>query len=80
MPKLISREQSAYVRGREIVDNTILAQELIHDTASSNRGSNIAIKLDMAKAYDRLDWQYLLWVLRRFGFDNKFIDIIWGNI
>ncbi|KAJ6850840.1 uncharacterized protein M6B38_261440 [Iris pallida] len=48
--------------------------------ADSNRGSNVALKLDRDKAYDRVDWQHFLWVLKKFGFDNKFVDIIFRLI
>lgn len=54
LPKLISSEQSGFIRGREIV-NVLLAQELVSSMNHSNRGGTRAIKLDMEKAYDRLD-------------------------
>ncbi|XP_049381372.1 uncharacterized protein LOC125845930 [Solanum stenotomum] len=55
----------------------MLAQEIIHQIKKPNIGSNVVIKLDMAKAYDRVSWPYICLVLRRMGFDKTFIDMVW---
>lgn len=39
--------------------------------------ANVVIKIDMAKAYDSVEWDFLAAVLRRMGFDEIFIDKIW---
>lgn len=44
------------------------------------RGSNIAIKLEMNKAYDCHNWHALIEVLRKFGFSEVWIDLIWRLI
>src|SRR4051812_48810513 len=49
---LISKEQSGFVKGRNIQDNILLAQKMIHELKRKVRGSNVAVKLDMKKAYD----------------------------
>lgn len=63
------------------------AQEIIHNISKTNNGGNLILKLDMAKAYDRLSWSFLIEVLNRFGFfakwiDNikRLIDIVWYSI
>lgn len=38
---------------------------------------NVMLKLDMAKAYDRMSWLFLLKTLKQFGFEEKFIDMVW---
>nr|XP_027067566.1 uncharacterized protein LOC113693192 [Coffea arabica] len=43
-------------------------------------GGNLALKLDMVKAYDRVSWRFLIAVLRRFGFGEGFIDMVWKLI
>ena len=77
LPRLISPQQSGFVKGRQIADNFLLAQELVSDITRSNRGGNVVIKLDMMKAYDRVSWSFLLQVLRRLGFSETWIDMIW---
>ncbi|XP_015084239.1 uncharacterized protein LOC107027648 [Solanum pennellii] len=77
LPLLISTNQSGFVKGRSISENIMLAQEIIHQIKKPNIGSNVIIKLDMAKAYDRVSWSYICLVLRKMGFDEVFIDMIW---
>jgi len=55
----------------------MLAQEIIHQIEKPTIGSNVLIKLDMAKAYDRVSWSYICLVLRKMGFDEVFIDMTW---
>ena len=52
LPYLISLPQSGFIKGRMISDNYLLAQEIISGISRKNRGGNVALKLDMAKAYD----------------------------
>nr|XP_009768439.1 PREDICTED: uncharacterized protein LOC104219445 [Nicotiana sylvestris] len=76
--KLILENQSGFVKGRLITENILLAQEIVQDANKKNRGGNVIIKLDMAKAYDRISWTFLMAVMRKFGFSENWIDIIWG--
>lgn len=54
LPNLISPNQSGFVKRRNISKTIILAQEIIHNIKKPNEGGNVVIKLDMAKAYDRV--------------------------
>ncbi|KAL2512765.1 Uncharacterized protein Adt_18365 [Abeliophyllum distichum] len=76
LPQIISAPQSGFIPGRLIGDNILLAQELLHTLDTKVRGGNAILKLDMAKAYDRLDWGFLISVLEGFGFDAIWIDRI----
>ncbi|XP_075076724.1 uncharacterized protein LOC107810356 [Nicotiana tabacum] len=42
--------------------------------------AKVVIKLDMAKAYDRVSWKYLLHVLRKMGFSEHFINMVWNLV
>lgn len=55
---LISEEQSSFVVGRQILDGVVIAIETIHSMANS-KDKAMFIKLDMAKAYDRVRWSFL---------------------
>lgn len=78
--KLISENQSGFVSGRLITDNVMLTQAIIHGIDKENKGGNVVLKLDIAKAYDRLSWSFLIKVLNKFGFNNEWTDLIWRNI
>ena len=55
---LISEEQSGFIAGRQILDGIVIATEVIHSMAKSKEKA-MFIKLDMAKAYDRVRWSFL---------------------
>ncbi|XP_024179118.1 uncharacterized protein LOC112185138 [Rosa chinensis] len=77
MPSLISENQSAFVSGRQIQDNILVAHELFHHLKLLKAGSDgeFAIKLDMNKAYDRVDWKFLELVLLKMGFHHLWFDV-----
>ncbi|XP_075101822.1 uncharacterized protein LOC142177250 [Nicotiana tabacum] len=68
--------KAGFVKGRSIVENILLTQEIIADIGMRGKPSNIIIKLYMKKAYDRVSWIFLTKVLRRMGFGEVFIDMI----
>ncbi|XP_070048494.1 uncharacterized mitochondrial protein AtMg01250-like [Nicotiana tomentosiformis] len=58
----------------------MLTQEIVHNINQSPQLENVVMKLDMAKAYDRVDWDYLCQVLRQMGFSEVWIDRVWRLI
>ncbi|XP_059630124.1 uncharacterized protein LOC132273112 [Cornus florida] len=56
LPFLISENQTAFVLGRLLHDNAMLAHELLHAMKTKSRFGHFALKLDMSKAFDRVDW------------------------
>ncbi|XP_015169513.1 uncharacterized protein [Solanum tuberosum] len=77
LPCIISKNQSGFVKGRSITENVLLAQEIIRDINLRKKFHNVVVKLDMAKGYDRVSWVFLTKVLRRFGFSEIIIDMVW---
>nr|XP_016487821.1 PREDICTED: uncharacterized protein LOC107807882 [Nicotiana tabacum] len=56
LPSMIPSNQSGFVRGRSIFENILLTQEIVTDIRLREKPANVVIKLDMAKAYDRVSW------------------------
>ncbi|KAL0453569.1 UNVERIFIED_CONTAM: hypothetical protein Slati_1335000 [Sesamum latifolium] len=75
---LISPSQSAFVPGRLLTDNILVAYEINHFLSHKQYGSigHVSLKLDISKAYDHVEWNFLRRVLVRIGFHSKFIDLI----
>lgn len=79
LPRLIAEEQTGFVKGRQIVDGIIVAQEVINSLKNSQH-KGMMIKLDLAKAYDKLSWEYLQRILKAYGFDDRWIEWIMSMI
>lgn len=75
MGDIISDTQGAFVEGRLISDNIIVAHEMIHNlrTKESISKQYMAIKTDMSKAYDHVEWNFLETLLEKMGFDRKWV-------
>ncbi|XP_059315804.1 uncharacterized protein LOC132066519 [Lycium ferocissimum] len=80
LPTLISPHQAGFVKGRSIIENVLLTQEIVTDIRKRGKPANLVLKLDMAKAYDRVSWSFLTKVLNQMGFSEGFIDKIWRLI
>ena len=78
LPKVISDTQSAFVLGKLITDNILIAFETLHHMHNQRTGrmGSMALKLDMSKAYDRVEWGFLKQVMTRMGFHEKWISMI----
>lgn len=64
-----------YVKGRLAADNALVGLEMLHHIHRS-RSNPISIKLDLSKAFDRVEWNLILYVMRRMNFPKSFIQII----
>lgn len=77
MSTLISPNQVSFVPGRQITDNILVAQELMHKFKNSKgRKGFIAWKVDLSKAYDRLNWNFIRFVLNEIGLPSMLSQLI----
>jgi hypothetical protein len=77
LPNLISPCQSAFILGRWIAEKQLIVQELLHSFKKRKvTGRFVALKLDLQKAYDHINWGFLKSVLAKFGFNHTFIGWI----
>ncbi|XP_071708015.1 uncharacterized protein [Rutidosis leptorrhynchoides] len=73
---IININQSAFVPGRNITDNILLTQELMRNYHLNRGTPRCAFKVDIQKAYDTVDWEFLNVILICFGFPSKMVDWI----
>lgn len=77
LPEVISENQSAFMEGRMITDNFILAHELSHFIKSrrNQKEGYFSLKTDMSKAYDRVEWDFLE-IMLNLGFPPNWVRLI----
>lgn len=75
--KIISPNQGAFIEDQWIAENTVIAQKIIHKV-KKHRGRNglMVVKVDLVKAYDRIEWHFLDWALAAWGFSEDVRKLI----
>ena len=75
---VINKNQSAFAKGRLISNNILIAFETLHCIKNYNSSASgfMVLKLDMSKAYDRVEWVFLENVMRKMGFSERWIGLI----
>ncbi|GKV27606.1 hypothetical protein SLEP1_g36762 [Rubroshorea leprosula] len=69
LDKVIGEQQMAFIEGRQLVDGVVIANEVI-DEAKRKKKSSFLFKVDFEKAYDKVCWDFLDYMLMRLGFCN----------
>lgn len=76
LKNLISYKQSAFIEGQLLTDNALLAYEINHGIKrrTQDKQGIAELKLDISKAYGRLEWRYIEGMLEKFGFNHGWIQ------
>jgi hypothetical protein len=73
--RLIASNQTAFIKGRFILESVVIAHEILHNVHKSKQ-QGLELKLDYEKAYDKVNWQFLLYILEKRGFGRKWLEWI----
>lgn len=77
LPELISEHQSAFVPGRLIIHNALVAYACLHTIQKQHAKLHFfALQVDMMKAYDRVEWGYLGGCLSKLGLADPWITLV----
>ena len=77
LPNVISDAQSAFIPDRLISDNTTVAFEMLHRMRNRRKGKtgHMAVKLDISKAYDRVEWEFLRRIMMKIGLPEQWVNL-----
>jgi hypothetical protein len=70
MDKIINKTQNAFVKNRNIMDGVVALHDILHDTKQKKK-EGLVLKLDFEKAYDKINWEFLMDCLKQRGFPEK---------
>lgn len=73
LPTFVSTNQSAFVKDRLLMENVLLASELVKSYHKSSVSARCAVKIDISKAFDSVQWPFLISVLEAMSLPGKFI-------
>ena len=76
LPRIISANQSAFIKGRLLLENVLLASELVKDYHKDGVSPRCVMKIDISKAFDSVQWNFVLQSLEAMGFPMRFIHWI----
>jgi hypothetical protein len=70
--EIVHEQQSGFVPGRNLFDSVLVANEVV-DFVHKTKKKCFLFKVDYEKAYDSIDWRFLIYMLRKFGFGDKWV-------
>ncbi|XP_056172129.1 uncharacterized protein LOC130139353 [Syzygium oleosum] len=76
LPKIVGFNQTAFISGRQISENILLCQDLLHNYHKGGNGKRVAIKIDLMKAFDMVKWDAVLGVLKAINTPHDWIALI----
>ena len=79
LDKVVSADQNAFVKGRQILDASLIANKVI-DYWLKRKEKGLICKLDIEKPYDSINWNFLMKVMHKMGFGARWMEWIWWCI
>ena len=76
LPQFIAGNQSAFIKDRLLIENLLLATEIVKDYHKVSISERCAIKIDISKAFDSVQWSFLKNVLLTLDFPQEFVHWI----
>lgn len=76
LPDIICNTQSAFIPGRLLVENVLMATELVQGYNWKNISKRCMLKVDLKKAFDSQNWNFIIMVLRTLNFPGHFVKLI----
>lgn len=76
LPDLVLPNQTGFIKNRLLLENVLLASEVLNGYHKKNRSPRITLKFDISKAFDSVRWEFLLQTLRVMQFPSDFLDCI----
>lgn len=76
LPKCITWNQSAFIKERLLMENVLLAMELVKDYHKEEISTRCVMQIDISKAFDSVQWPFLMNTLEALGLPKKFIKWI----
>lgn len=81
LPSMICPLQTAFLEGRRASDNVVIAQELIYSLKRrKGKEGYMVVKIDLERAYDRLEWSFVKMVLEHYGLPQNIIKLVMSCI
>ncbi|XP_074293131.1 uncharacterized protein LOC141620062 [Silene latifolia] len=76
LPDIVSDSQGGFVKGRNIVENVLICQDLVRLYNRKAASPRCLVTIDLKKAYDSIEWKFLEQMLYALKFPQKIIDLI----
>ncbi|XP_074293206.1 uncharacterized protein LOC141620165 [Silene latifolia] len=73
LPSIVSENQSAFIKGRDIVDNILICQDLVRLYKRKSCSPRCLMKIDLKKAYDSIEWEFVKQMMKALKFPRRFI-------
>ncbi|XP_074315285.1 uncharacterized protein LOC141651471 [Silene latifolia] len=76
LPSIISDNQGGFIKGRSIVENILICQDIVRCYNRKSVSPRFMLKVDLKKAYDSVNWEFMKQMLTFLNFPQKFIDLV----